>query len=361
MPAPPEAAERTQRGPEPVQPEPVQPEPGWKDPFPRRLARRVLTVPLYFALCGLSLVLLPLLLVTAAVTDLLRRGPWVFTRCVLFFQWYLLCEVAGVVVAGAIFLTTRDREREVARFFRLQCGWLRALFAGGVRCFGLRVAVEGNEALPGGPLLVFMRHASTADVVLPNVFVSGQTGIVLRYVLKRELLWDPCLDIAGHRLVNCFVRRGSGNAEREISAVRSLGRSLGPNDGVLIYPEGTRFTPQKQARALARIRDTGHGERIARAEKFAHVLPPRLGGPMALLEECPEADVLFCAHVGFDGARSMGDFLNGALVGSTVRVAFWRVARGAIPHDPQAREAWLFENWQRVDDWVGRHAQGAPA
>ncbi|HKJ25322.1 MAG TPA: lysophospholipid acyltransferase family protein [Myxococcota bacterium] len=328
----------------------------WKDPFPRRLARRIVTIPLYVALCGLLLASLPALLVVALVADAVRRDRLVLTRCLLFFQWYLLCEVLGIAVALAIVTTTRDRDRELERFFRLQCGWLGALFWGSARVFGFRVETEGDEALAGGPLLVFMRHASTADIALPNVLISARTGLVLRYVLKRELLWDPCLDVAGHRLVNCFIRRGSGNAEREIAAVRSLGAGLGPDDGVLIYPEGTRFTPEKQTRALDRIRATGHAERIARAEKFDHVLPPRLGGPVALLDEAPEADVVFLAHTGLDGARTMRDFLNGALVGARVRVAFWRVAAHDVPRDAEAREHWLFEEWQRLDDWVGRNA-----
>jgi 1-acyl-sn-glycerol-3-phosphate acyltransferase len=331
----------------------------WKDPFSRRLARRIVSIPLYLVLCGLLLTALPLLLPVAAIVDLVRRDRFVVSRCLLFFQWYLLCEVAGIAVAGAILVVTRERELELERFFRLQCGWLGALFWGGARLFGLRVRTEGEDALGGGPLLVFMRHASTADIALPNVLISAPTGVVLRYVLKRELLWDPCLDVAGHRLVNCFIRRGSGNAEREIAAVRSLGEGLGPDDGVLIYPEGTRFTPAKQARALERIRATGHADRIARAEKFERVLPPRLGGPVALLDEAPDADVLFVAHTGLDGARTMADFLNGALVGATVRVAFWRVANADVPRDPEARERWLFDEWQRVDEWVGRNEAAA--
>jgi len=328
----------------------------WKDPFARRWARRLVSIPLYLLLCAACLAALPALLTLALLADLVWRGRWVFTRCLLFFQWYLLCEAVGIAVAFVIFVSTRDPEREIARFFRLQCGWLGALFWGAGRCFGMSVETEGDDALAGGPLLVFMRHASAADVALPNVLISARTGIVLRYVLKRELLWDPCLDVAGHRLVNCFIRRGSANAEREIAAVRSLGQGLGPGDGVLIYPEGTRFTPAKRARALERIRATGHVERIARAEKLLNVLPPRLGGPVALLEACPQADVLFLAHVGLDGARTMADFSKGGLVGTTIRVAFWRVSGRDVPRDPELRECWLFDQWQRVDDWVGRRA-----
>jgi 1-acyl-sn-glycerol-3-phosphate acyltransferase len=332
---------------------------GWKDPFPKRLVRRIVSVPLYVLLCGAFLSVLPWVLVLTIVVDLMRPRRFVATRCALFFQWYLLCEVVGIATAFAIVVATRDRELELARFFDLQCRWLAGLFWGGARIFGFRVETEGEDALAGGPLLVFMRHASTADIALPNVLVSAKTGLVLRYVLKRELLWDPCLDLAGHRLVNAFIRRGSGDAEREIAAVRSLAEDLGPNDGVLIYPEGTRFTPAKQARALERIRATDNAERISRAEKLARVLPPRLGGPVALLDEAPTADVLFLAHTGLDGARTMADFLNGALVGARVRVAFWRVASGDVPRDANAREHWLFDQWQRVDDWVACNAADA--
>ena len=32
-----------------------------------------------------------------------------------------------------------------------------------------------------------------------------------------------------------------------------------------------------------------------------NLLPPRLTGPLALLERAPDLDVVFCGHVGFDG------------------------------------------------------------
>jgi len=324
------------------------------EPLAAKLARRAATIPLFFVLLAASLAALPVLLPLALLADAVRDRRWPLTRCVLFFNWYLLCEVIGICAAAAITATTRDRAKERERYFRLQCRWLGALFAGVQRLFGLRLEVEGLETLGPGPILVFMRHASTADTVLPNVLLSGRKGFVMRYVLKRELLWDPCLDIAGHRLVNVFVRRGSGEAAAEIAAVREMARGIGPGEGVLIYPEGTRFTKAKQERALARIRDGGPPERLARAERLRHVLPPRLGGPLALLDAGPEADAVFCAHAGFDGVRTMGDLLAGALVGRTVRVALWRVPRGAIPEDDAGREAWLYEQWQRLDDWVGK-------
>ena len=106
---------------------------------------------------------------------------------------------------------------------------------------------------------------------------------------------------------------------------------LGPADGVLIYPEGTRFTPAKRASLLARLEEKGETEQLEYVRSLHHVLPPKLGGTLALLENAETADVVFCVHSGFEKARSFNQFMAGALNDVTVRVHFWRVARKDIP------------------------------
>jgi hypothetical protein len=78
-------------------------------------------------------------------------------------------------------------------------------------------------------------------------------------------------------------------------------------------------------------------------------LPLRLGGALALLEAAPDADLVFCAHSGFDGIRSLKDFASGAFVGARIRVHFFRVPRGQVPKGSEARAAFLQQMWQRVD------------
>jgi len=104
---------------------------------------------------------------------------------------------------------------------------------------------------------------------------------------------------------------------------------------------------------IDRLRERGSHEAAAHAERLVHVLPPRTGGPLTLLDASPGLDVLFCAHTGFEGAARLSDLGNGALVGAPVRVRFWRVPREAVPHDPDARRLWLWEQWQRMDRTVG--------
>jgi 1-acyl-sn-glycerol-3-phosphate acyltransferase len=133
--------------------------------------------------------------------------------------------------------------------------------------------------------------------------------------------------------------------------VRALAQDLGKHEGVLIYPEGTRFSPERRVREISRIaeRDDGLG---ARAARLRHLLPPRLGGVGALLDGAPDADVLVIAHQGLDGLQTISDIWRGGLVGLVVRVRITRVPRSAVPESGAARAEWLYGLWQDVDDWL---------
>ena len=335
--------------------------------------RRLRTVPpVGFGLLALT-VLLPLLAVLAVVVDVARRFasgvPPTALRLLAFLWVYLAAEVLGLAAMAAAWALSLGGRREASLrrwTLGLQQLWVGTLFGAVRALFGLRLEVVGQEEVAPGPVIVLIRHASIVDNLLPAILISRPHGIRLRYVLKRELLADPCLDVAGRRLPNYFVRRGTGEAV-ELERVRSLAQGLEADEGVLIYPEGTRFTPERRARAIARIaeRDPGLG---ARAERLRHLLPPRLGGVGALLDGAPGADVLVVAHRGFDGLRLVSDIWRGGLVGLRVEVRMTRVPRAAIPAETAARADWLYDVWQDVDDWLeardaaaGNASGGRPA
>ncbi|MEM9491267.1 MAG: 1-acyl-sn-glycerol-3-phosphate acyltransferase, partial [Myxococcota bacterium] len=174
---------------------------------------------------------------------------------------------------------------------------------------------------------------------------------VARIVKKHQLLWDPCVDGISHRLPRTFVKRGSGDPEREFERLRTLAQGMGERDGLWIYPEGTRFTPDKQRRVLARLRDR-HPEAAQRAARLTCTLPPRPGGTLALLDHCPGMDVVFCAHTGLEGANRLENLIRGSLLDQTVKVQFWRVPAAEIPAGDEERMAWMHEWWERIDRWV---------
>ncbi len=329
-------------------------------------ARRSLTLPLYFSLWVALLLSLPLLLPVMAIFDLARRQRFALVRALLFFAAYLTCEVAGLVASFAVWLVAGTwcgigHRRFRAWNFALERAWARTLMGAAKRIFGMTIVLESDIPPPSGPLLLLIRHVSIGDTLLPALLLSDRFGINLRYVLKRELLWDPCLDIVGNRLPNYFARRGSGEGAREIAAVQRLMEELPSEEGVLIYPEGTRFTQKKRAAILDKLRQTGSAAAYERAAGLHNLLPPRLGGVMGLLERNQRADVVFLAHVGFEGSMNFAELMQGCLIGRVIRVGMWSIPYADIPQDREQRIAWLYQQWQRMDAWVTERGKQAGA
>ena len=337
----------------------------------RTILRRAVSITVLLVAFSLGIVTLPVVLPAAAALDLghdLGRGSgrrWCRARALLFVLTYLTNEVVGVAISCFLWVVSGfglARGAFLHWNFVLQCYWGEALKRAAMTVYGIGERVEGlTSAAAAGPVLVFMRHSSLADTVLPVSYLSLRHGIRLRWVLKRPLLWDPCLDIVGNRLPNCFVRRGAGTSSREIERVGRLGRDLGPRDGVLIYPEGTRYTAAKRERRIGDLERRGRGDAAARARRLEHSLLPEIGGPLALLDATagsdPPVDVLFCSHVGFEKAVSVRNLVDGDLIGETFEVAFWRISRHDIPSSHEERVEWLYDQWQRVDDWVSSRAE----
>jgi hypothetical protein len=92
-----------------------------------------------------------------------------------------------------------------------------------------------------------------------------------------------------------------------------------------------------------------------RAAALRHVLPIRSAGTLAVLEERPDLDVVFCAHTGLEGASRLDDFVAGALLRRTWKIKFWRVPRAEVPIEREARLAWLDAWWRQIDDWIHIH------
>lgn len=325
--------------------------------------RRLWTIPRLVLGLVIVTVLLPVALPVALAVDLvrwvLRRRPFMALRLTAFLWAFLAIEVAGVLRLLYGWLASGfglRRQALLDRTWNAQQFWAGGLFAIARRLFGLKLVVEGDEHVEPGPLLVLVRHASIVDNLLPSVTVVAPHRLVLRYVLKRELLSNPCLDIGARRLPNYFVRRDTGE-QVERDAIARLATDLGPSEGVLLFPEGTRFTPERRERALARIaeRDPALAERAAQIE---NLLPPRVGGVLAVLDAAPQVDVLVVAHHGFDGLRLISDIWAGALVGRTIRVRLSRIPRSEVPEGRDERIGWLHDVWLDVDRWVA--AQGAP-
>ncbi len=366
-----------------------------------RYARRTVTVPVYLASFLINTAAAPIFLVVALTGDLARRRGTIFVRCILALWAYLAVETFGLLLFLPLWLLGQGSEhRRLALHHWFARVWARWVFWSIVRLFEMRVVVEGDKEAAVGPVIVFCRHVSPVDNLLPLVFLEGRHGLWLRWVMNSWLVRDPCIDFVGHRLRSVFLTVGSREGSRLISKVSAMGNNLEPREGVLVFPEGALFTPRRLARAVARL-----------AEGLRHVLPPQLGGPLALL------DVVFCAHTGLEGGSYRSLLAGGILrrevriafwrvprdfrrssagravallerapgsrcrllrrtprlegrprglprrdargrhpAARAVRIAFWRVPRDEVPADMEGRTAWLHAQWRRVDLWIEENA-----
>jgi 1-acyl-sn-glycerol-3-phosphate acyltransferase len=309
------------------------------------LRRRLLSIPgLVVAALGLTLTL-PLWVPLSAVADLVRlRRRLPTTRLLAFALAWAWLETAGVAVAVGLWVVGRGHDRPA--HYRLQRWWAARLMHALRVTTGIAVEVEGVDALSPGNAVVLCRHASLADSLVSAWVITSLAGRRPRYVLKRELLADPCLDVVGNRLPNHFLDRDAADSSVELAALRELAAGIGPDDVGVIFPEGTRATLAKRERALTRIaeRDPVRAERLA---GLGHLLPPRPAGSLAMLEGAPRADVVIAWHVGFDGLDTFGGILRHlARTPRPARFVARRVQRADVGTD---LAAWLDVQWLAAD------------
>lgn len=326
------------------------------------IRRRLVTIPRSIILFLLVVALAPLLIPMAVLIDLARwlatRRPAMTLRLLAYGFVFLAAEVLGLiwlllswVQSGFGARTTDLRENA----WPIQIWWAQTLLNAAIRIFRLEITMSGQESVAPGPILALFRHASIVDNLLPAVLITHQVGVRLRWVIKRELLTVPALDVAGNRLPNHFVDRHSADPTAELAHIRALAADMGENDGVLIYPEGTRFSPARLRRALERMRQADDAM-LSRATRLRHVMPPRLGGTSALLDS--GADVVIGAHQGLEGFAKLPDLWSGALVGKRISVAFTRIPASTIPTGRHERADWLYDTWTDLDQWIHDRIEG---
>jgi 1-acyl-sn-glycerol-3-phosphate acyltransferase len=319
-------------------------------------ARRAVTIPGTCLLTALVVGLAPIVLPILAAVDIARRQDFRLVRFYVSVVVLIGLHPIGLVMLFDAFvrggrLWGAPPEREIRLTAKAEAWWANAMVQSAIYIYRMRMVVEGAEDLSDGRVLIFMRHTSILDTMLPLSVIGRPFRKHVRYVMKREVLWNPCVDVVGHRIPTAFVRRGGTRDTSDIQQVMWLAENLGPEGIVIIYPEGTRFTAEKQAKRLADIQKN-NPELLERAQGLQYVLPPHLGGSLALLSRKTDHDVAFCAHVGIEGAGKMSDWAGGALLDRTIRIRFFRVPSKDVPVGDAARIDWLYHHWQEVDAWI---------
>ncbi|MSO39360.1 MAG: hypothetical protein EXQ66_02970 [Ilumatobacteraceae bacterium] len=316
------------------------------------MKRRLVSIPALILGAIILTVLIPVWLVTVVAIDLCRRQFRLpLARLLSFAVCWAWLETAGVL--GALLLWLTGQRKNLSRHYALQRWWAARLLGALGKTCGIRVEAVNIESLSPGPVLMFARHASLADSLVSAYVVTTLAQMNPRYVLKRELLADPCLDVVGQRLPNHFLDRNANDAQPELDALEKLVSDMDASTVGIIFPEGTRANDAKRTRALEKISsiDPSRGQRLSAMQ---HLLPPRPAGAGAMMRGNPMADVVLAWHIGFEGLDTFGGILQAISTKmAPIRFVMRRVSRSQIPSDNiESFTEWLDNEWMRMDQEV---------
>jgi 1-acyl-sn-glycerol-3-phosphate acyltransferase len=275
---------------------------------------------------------------------------------------YCLAELVAITAAGFLWLRraipgrlgfASEKDWIVANETLLAwaLGWV---LGAGKRCLGFQIVVVDSSdrtALSGtDPVLVLARHGGPGDsfALVHLLLTRYHRGV--RIVLKDILQLDPLIDLLLNRLGCCFLPSPSGGGGDLTERLAHMTRGLGPDEALLLFPEGANWTPDRRQRAIRRLRRESKFDAARAATLMTNVLPPRPGGVFACIDARPGLDVVVVAHAGLDKvvrARQAWDQLP---LTTPMKVRAWPTAE--VPANQDDRLAWLTLEWAVVDQWV---------
>lgn len=242
-----------------------------------------------------------------------------------------------------------------ARMNRIIDGWV----AGNRVMFDLlgtmRLECRGAEGLTrDGWYLVVSNHQTWTDIfVLQTVY--GQSLPPLKFFMKQELIWLPLVGVACYALDFPFMRRYSREylerhpelRGRDLETAREKCERYRPTPtAILIFAEGTRFTPEKHR---------------AQQSPYKHLLRPRAGGAGFVLGAMGDQlhGLVDTTIVYPDGAPTFWEFLCGSRRRVLVEVDHSplpeTLAGGDYVRDAEYRrriQQWVDALWQHKDNRV---------
>ena len=318
----------------------------------KSLTRRLVTIPGVLLGAVLLLVTTPVWVVVTFLLDLVR-GRWRFPLLRFAFFGLMWCwlECAGVTAAFALWVVGHGHS--LPAHYAVQRWWTASIVKALRWSVGMKVTIDGIPDVGTGPFIALCRHASLADSIVSAWIFGKKLHLNPRYVLKKELKMDPCLDVVGHRLPNYFVDRSSANVSSELQGISQMAADLQRDDVAVIFPEGSRASIAKREKALSILRARSP-HRADRLQPLQHLIVPRPGGVSALLDAVPHANVLLMWHTGFEGMDTFRGILH--QLGSfavTVHVRVTEVARHSVPTG-EALVQWLDEQWLKMDQSINQ-------
>jgi len=190
--------------------------------------------------------------------------------------------------------------------------------------------------------LVTANHQTWADIIILFNAFSGRIPL-LKFFLKQQLRWVPLVGQTCWIYGFPFLYR-KGSIQKDIAATRKACERFKKNPGsLMIFAEGTRFTPEKNA---------------AQRSPYKHLLKPKAGG-MAIALDCmgDKIDSLLDTTIIYpDEKINFLNFCRGKFKKITVivrEIPLTKELRGDYEKDLQYRkhfQQFLNQVWAKKDE-----------
>lgn len=195
---------------------------------------------------------------------------------------------------------------------------------------GIQIHIKGQ--LPDHPApIIVSNHQTWFDIPVIQHTVTDH-GPILKFLIKRQLVWVPIIGWICYALNFPRLYRGQGENAREqdYAAIKAASGTLSAERGaLLIFAEGTRFTPRKHD---------------LQSSPYQHLLHPRPGGLKIALETAPpDTPVVDLTVVYRNGEKNFWRGLHGACPNIDVTI------RTYFASDITDARLWLDNRWREKD------------
>jgi 1-acyl-sn-glycerol-3-phosphate acyltransferase len=201
---------------------------------------------------------------------------------------------------------------------------------------GIKINMKGDPT-PGGDvqhLVVVSNHRSWFDILIIQHIITGLGGPMLKFLIKRQLIYLPVVGWLCFALNFPRLNRGQDRAGRaqDFQSIQQAAKTMLELPGALMnFAEGTRFSPHKKQ---------------VRGSSYDYLLNPKAGGLRIIL-----------------GSMGVIDMVDITLVYPNDTVTFWQILGGALRtidvhlHNTSSADiddasTWLAQRWRAKDELI---------
>lgn len=219
------------------------------------------------------------------------------------------------------------------------------------RIRGVRIEVNGDDLPAGESAVVFANHQSMTDIVMLLCMARRTERLGdMRWMVKESMRYVPFLGWSMTALDFLFLARDWAKDQHTIAAAFARFRARPDPVWLVLFPEGTRKTPEKHAASMERARRLG-------APVTAHVMTPKTKGFVASVQGLAgKISAVYRINIDYGGAApNIIELFSGAV--PHVRLNVRRFLIADLPADGAGLGDWLTAEFVVMNDELAATAK----